>query len=75
VQFCVREQGCREGRRGDALQSALWIDFAFQDLGTGHVRGDLYALQPPAHPSELAPSKQHELPSEGTDDDEALLLS
>jgi hypothetical protein len=52
----------------------------FADPAVGHVRADLYELQPPLAKGESAPPRPHSPPAFGSDsddddDDQARLLS
>lgn len=80
VTFRIRHVGGLSESRGKKNQQTqrLWIDMEFPDPAVGHVRADLYELQPPLLAGEAKPPRPHSPPGFGTDsdeDDQVRLLS
>jgi hypothetical protein len=71
VVFSVRQLGGLTTARGRSTKrQQLWVDMRFPDFAPGHVRGDLYELQPPMQPGEVAPPRPHSPPEFGSDSQE-----
>ena len=72
VVFRIRHVGgvrSSQGRKHTQTQR-LWIDMEFADPAVGHVRADLYELQPPLAAGESAPPRPHSPPVFGSDSDD-----
>ena len=72
VVFTIRHVGGVSASRGKKNQQTqrLWVDMEFPDPAVGHVRADLYELQPPMLAGEAAPPRPHSPPVFGTDSDD-----
>ncbi len=75
----MRQVGGLHSAQSRQQRQQLWVDLRFRDLAPGHVRGDLYELQPPSMPGELPPLRPNTPPdfgddSSGAEEDAALLL-
>jgi hypothetical protein len=68
VVFSVRQLGgLTTARARSTKRQQLWVDVRFKDFAPGHVRGDLYELQPPVQPGEVPPPRPHSPPEFGSD--------
>jgi len=75
VTFRIRHVGGLSESRGKKNQQTqrLWIDMEFPDPAVGHVRADLYELQPPLLAGEAKAPRPHSPPNFDSDSDEDLL--
>lgn len=75
--FTVRQVGgvtTPSARRRHKEQQQLFIDMRFATPAPGHVRDDLYELQPPWQAGEALPPRPHSPPAFDTDSDSDELL-
>ena len=70
VAFAVRQVGGVSSARARQQRQQLWLDVRFDDPAPGHVREDLYELQPPPRPDELPPTRPHSPPDFGSSSSE-----